>query len=137
MKSLSSAAVAFGREALNAAGRERIPTDFCNSQKESLMIANPTPNKLDRSRFNLQGNPINALVLSAWRTAFAAMLFETDKSRMMLVVSQAHAALAERLNSQVEISDIEHKSIRAARNALCKISLAHTGLKMNSEGCSK
>jgi len=85
------------------------------------MTTNPTPKALYRSCFNLHGNPTNTIALSAWRTAFAAVLFETDKSRMTLVVSQAHAALAERLNSQVEISGIETKSMQAAENALCKI----------------
>jgi hypothetical protein len=87
------------------------------------MITNPTPNSLYRSCFNLHGNPINTLVLSAWRTAFAAVLFETDKSKMTLVVSQAHAALAERLNSPVEISNIENKSMEAAQDSLRKISV--------------
>ena len=85
------------------------------------MITNPNAKSLYRSCFNLHGNPINTLVLSAWRTAFAAVLFETDKSRIALAVSNAHAAIAERLNGPVEISDIENKSITAAQNALCRI----------------
>jgi len=62
------------------------------------MITNPDTKSLYRSCFNLNGNPPNTLVLSAWRTAFAAVLFETDESRMTLAVSNAHAAIAERLN---------------------------------------
>ncbi len=85
------------------------------------MITNPDTKSLYRSCFNLNGNPLNTLVLSAWRTAFAAVLFETDESRMTLAVSNAHAAIAERLNGPVEISGIENKSILAAQNALCKI----------------
>ena len=85
------------------------------------MITNPDTKGLYRSCFNLNGNPPNTLVLSAWRTAFAAVLFETDESRMTLAVSNAHAAIAERLNGPVEISGIENKSILAAQNALCKI----------------
>ena len=85
------------------------------------MITNPEAKSLYRSCFNLHGNPANALVLSAWRTAFAAVLFETDKSRITLAVSNAHAAIAERLNGPVEISGIENKSITAAQNALCSI----------------
>lgn len=86
------------------------------------MTTIPTAKTLYRSCFNLHGNAANTLVLSAWRTVFAAVLFETDESRMALVVSQAHAALTERLDSQIEISSIEHKPILAARNALCQIS---------------
>ncbi len=85
------------------------------------MITNPDTKSLYCSCFNLNGNPPNTLVLSAWRTAFAAVLFETDESRMTLAVSNAHAAIAERLNGPVEISGIENKSILAAQNALCKI----------------
>ena len=85
------------------------------------MITNPDVKSLYRSCFNLHGNPPNALVLSAWRTAFAAVLFETDKSRITLAISIAYAAIAERLNGPVEISGIENKSILAAQNALCKI----------------
>ena len=85
------------------------------------MITNPDTKSLYRSCFNLNGNPPNTLVLSAWRTAFAAVLFERDESRMTLAVSDARAAIAERLNGSVEISGIESKSIIAAQNALCKI----------------
>jgi hypothetical protein len=88
------------------------------------MITNPDPKSLYRSCFNLHGNPINALVLSAWRTAFAAVLFETDKSRIKLAVSNAHAVIAERLNGPVEISGIENKSITSAQNELYRIATA-------------
>ena len=88
------------------------------------MVTNPDPKNLYRSCFNLHGNPMNTLVLSVWRTAFAAVLFETDKSRITLAISQAYAAIAERLNGQVEISGIENKSIIAAQNALCRIATA-------------
>jgi hypothetical protein len=88
------------------------------------MITNPDVKSLYRSCFNLHGNPPNALVLSAWRTAFAAVLFETDKSRITLAVSNAYAEIAERLNHQVEISGVEHKSIIAAQSELCRIATA-------------
>ena len=88
------------------------------------MITNPEAKSLYRSCFNLHGNPMNTLVLSVWRTAFAAVLFETDKSRITLAISNAYAAIAERLNGQVEISGIENKSIIAAQNALCRIATA-------------
>jgi hypothetical protein len=88
------------------------------------MITNPDAKTLYRSCFNLHGNPMNTLVLSVWRTAFAAVLFETDKSRVTLAISNAYAAIAERLNGQVEISVIENKSIIAAQNALCRIATA-------------
>jgi len=85
------------------------------------MITNPNVKSLYRSCFNLNGNPVNTLVLSDWRTAFAAVLFETDKSRIAIAVSNSHASIAERLNGPVEISGIENKSITAAQNALCTI----------------
>lgn len=88
------------------------------------MIADPNANSHYRSCFNLNGNPVNTLVLSAWRTAFAAVLFETDESRITLAVSNAHAAIAERLNGPVEIRAIENKSITAAQNELCRIATA-------------
>ena len=91
------------------------------------MNTNPSDKSLYRSCFNLNGNPPNTLVLSAWRTAFAAVLFETDKSRITLAVSNAHAAIAERLNGSVEISGIENKSIAAAQNALSGIAAVAAG----------
>jgi hypothetical protein len=88
------------------------------------MITNPDAKSVYRRCFNLHGNPINTLVLSVWRTAFAAVLFETDKPRITLAVSNAYAAIAERLNSPVEIGGIESKSITAAQDALCRIATA-------------
>ena len=61
-------------------------------------------------------------MLLAWRTAFATVLFETDKSRIGLAVLKAHAAIAERLKGSVEISGVENKSIAAAQDALCGLS---------------
>jgi hypothetical protein len=87
------------------------------------MITNPTGNNIYRSCFNLHGNPTNTLALSAWRTAFAAVLFEKDKSKINLAISNAQAAIAERLNGSVQISGIENKSIAAARDALCGLSI--------------
>jgi len=88
------------------------------------MITDPDAKGLYRSCFNLHGNPINTLSLSVWRTAFAEVLFETDKPRIMLAVSNAYVAIAERMNGPVEISGIENKSIIAAQNALCRIATA-------------
>ena len=90
------------------------------------MTTDPDAKSLYRSCFNLHGNPINTLVLSVWRTAFAEVLFETDKPRIMLAVSNAYVAIAERVNGPAEISDIETKSIFAAQNALCRIATAAT-----------
>jgi hypothetical protein len=91
------------------------------------MTTNLNDKSLYRSCFNLHGNPANTLVLSAWRTAFAAALCETDKSRITLAVSKAHAAIAERLNGPVEISGIENNSITAAQSALCRIAAVAAG----------
>jgi hypothetical protein len=86
------------------------------------MISNPTANSHYRNRFNLHGNPTSTLALSAWRTAFAAALFETDKSKINLAILNARAAIAERLNGPVQICGIENKSIAAAQDALCGLS---------------
>lgn len=91
------------------------------------MTTNPTAKTLYRSFFNLNGNPINTLPLSAWRTAFAAVLFETDQSRVTLVVLQAETALAERVKGPGEMSVIERISIQAARNELLKMSVVTPG----------
>ena len=99
------------------------------------MMTNPTSKGLYRSFFNLHGNPINTLPLSAWRTAFAAALFETDKSRMTLAVLQAQTALAERLESPGEMSTIERISIQAARSELSKISAGPLTLEGKSVPC--
>jgi len=90
------------------------------------MMTNPAAKSFYRSFFNPHGNPINTLPLSAWRTAFASALFETDKSRTTLVVLQAQTALAERLNVLGEMSPIERISMQAARNELSKMSAEAT-----------
>ena len=58
---------------------------------------------------------------SAWRTAYVSAIFETDSARMALRVAGANAAIAERLNSHIEISNLEREAIEAARLRLATL----------------
>jgi hypothetical protein len=58
---------------------------------------------------------------SIWRTAYVSALFETDPAKMTLKIANARAAIAERLNSPVEIGKLEHESIEAARERLATL----------------
>ena len=55
---------------------------------------------------------------SIWRTAYVSAIFETDPGKMALPISDARAAITERLNSPIEISRLEHESIEAAGQRL-------------------
>jgi hypothetical protein len=58
---------------------------------------------------------------SAWRTAFVAAIFETEPTRMALRVAGANAAISERLNSPMEIGNLEREAIEAARLRLATL----------------
>jgi hypothetical protein len=55
---------------------------------------------------------------SIWRTAYVSAIFETEPAKMTLKIANARAAIAERLNSPVEIGKLEHEGIEAARERL-------------------
>jgi len=55
---------------------------------------------------------------SLWRTAYVSAIFETDPAKMTLKIADARAAIAERLNSPVEIGKLEHEAIEVARQRL-------------------
>jgi hypothetical protein len=55
---------------------------------------------------------------SIWRTAYISALFEADSAKVTLKILDARAAIAERLNSPVEIGKLEHEGIEAARERL-------------------
>jgi hypothetical protein len=61
---------------------------------------------------------LNDTSSSAWRTAYEAATFETDSARITLRIAGARVAITERLNSPIEISELEHESIEAARKGL-------------------
>jgi hypothetical protein len=58
---------------------------------------------------------------SPWRTAYVAAIFETDPAKMSLKIASARAAIAERLNSAIEIGRLEHEGIEAARERLATL----------------
>ena len=58
---------------------------------------------------------------SVWRTAYLSALFETDPAKMALKIAGARAAIAERLNSAIEIGRLEHESIESARERLATL----------------
>jgi hypothetical protein len=58
---------------------------------------------------------------SLWRTAYVCAIFETDPAKMTLKIADARAAIAERLNSPVEIGKLEHEGIEAARERLATL----------------
>jgi hypothetical protein len=74
-----------------------------------------------RSCFDSKENSNNTLPLSIWRTAFASVLIETDESKMRQRISDACSAIQYRLNSPIEISVIERKSLRSAQDALAAL----------------
>jgi hypothetical protein len=58
---------------------------------------------------------------SVWRTAYFSALFETDPARITLKIADARAAIADRLNSPVEIGGLEHEAIESARQRLATL----------------
>jgi hypothetical protein len=64
---------------------------------------------------------MNNLPLSPWRTAYACAIFETDLQRIPLRISDALAAINERLGAPMEIGGIEQKSIEAAQRVLATL----------------
>jgi hypothetical protein len=64
---------------------------------------------------------MNSIPLSAWRTAYASALFETEQARMLSRIAEARSAIDERLQSPSEIGEIERKSIEAAQKGLAAL----------------
>jgi len=64
---------------------------------------------------------MNNLPLSPWRTAYACAIFETDQQKIALRISDALAAINERLGVPMEIGGVEQKSIEAARRVLATL----------------
>ena len=55
---------------------------------------------------------------SVWRTAYVSALFETDAAKLSTQISDARAAIKDRLNSNIEINRLEHEAIQAAQQRL-------------------
>jgi hypothetical protein len=65
---------------------------------------------------------------SLWRTAYISALFETDPAKMTLKIANARAAIAERLNSPIEIGKLEHEGIEGARQRLATLKANPVGV---------
>lgn len=53
-----------------------------------------------------------------WQPAYLAAVFETDNSRMLVRIMDAHAAIEQRLLLPVEKDSEEYRELRAAQKAL-------------------
>jgi hypothetical protein len=65
---------------------------------------------------------------SVWRTAYVSAIFETDSAKMTLKIADARAAIAQRLNSFMEITKLEHEAIEAARQRLTTLKVAQVDI---------
>ena len=68
------------------------------------------------------------LASSVWRTAYVAAILEIDAARMTARISNARAAINERLNSQVQISPNEHEALDAAVQKLATLKVQQVDL---------
>jgi hypothetical protein len=71
---------------------------------------------------------VNDLTSSVWRTAYVAAILETDAARMALRISDARAAINERLNIPVEIAPLEREALDAAVQKLATLKVHHVEL---------
>jgi hypothetical protein len=71
---------------------------------------------------------VNDLTSSRWRTAYVAAILETDAARMASRISDARAAINERLNSHVELTPHEHEALDAAVQKLATLKVQHIDL---------
>jgi hypothetical protein len=55
---------------------------------------------------------------SIWQSAYLAVAFETDKSRMLVRIMEARAAIEQRLLLPIEEESEEYLELRAAQKAL-------------------
>ena len=68
------------------------------------------------------------LTSSVWRTAYVAAVLETDAARMAIRISDARAAISERLDSRVEVNPLEHEALDAAMEKLATLKVQHVEL---------
>jgi hypothetical protein len=71
---------------------------------------------------------VNDLTSSVWRTAYVAAILETDAARMTVRISEARAAINERLNSHIEITPHEREALDAAVQKLATLKVQHVDL---------
>jgi hypothetical protein len=71
---------------------------------------------------------MNNLESSVWRTAYVAAILETKDALMSVRVSDARAAINERLNSQFEITPHEREALDAAVQKLAILKVQHVEL---------
>jgi hypothetical protein len=65
---------------------------------------------------------------SVWRTAYVAAILETKDALMSDRISDARAAINERLSSQFEITPHEHEALDAAVQKLATLKVQHVEL---------
>ena len=65
---------------------------------------------------------------SVWRTAWVAAILETKDALMSGRISDARAAINERLNSQFEITPHEREALDAAVQKLATLKVQHVEL---------
>ena len=71
---------------------------------------------------------VNDLTSSAWRTAYVAAILESKAATMANRISDARAAINERLNSLAEISPHEREALNAAVQKLATLKVQHVEL---------
>jgi len=71
---------------------------------------------------------VSDLTSSVWRTAYVAAVLETDAARMAIRISDARAAISERLDSRVEVNPLEHEALDAAMEKLATLKVQHVEL---------
>lgn len=71
---------------------------------------------------------MNNLKSSVWRTAYVAAILETKDALMSIRISDARAAISERLDSQFEITPHERESLDAAVQKLATLKVQHVEL---------
>jgi hypothetical protein len=65
---------------------------------------------------------------STWRTAYTSALFEVDPVHLAIRIVEAHAAIKERLDSQLEIPRLEREAIESAQQRLATLKVASVEL---------
>ena len=68
------------------------------------------------------------LASSVWRTAYVAAILEMDGARLTIRISNARAAIDERLNSHAEITPSEHDALDAAMQRLATLKVQQVDL---------
>jgi hypothetical protein len=72
--------------------------------------------------------PMNDLTSSAWRTAYVAAILESNAAIMATRISEAKAAINERLHSLAELSPLEREALEAALQKLATLKVQHVEL---------